>query len=154
YDGLQKFGLGAKTGLGFPGEIAGWLPGRNQLTPLRVANLAFGQGLFSTPLQIAQAYAVLANGGMNVKLRLLKSQEADASFRIVDQEVVEKVQAALEAVVADPKGTGVSAAVPGYRIAGKTATAQVIDPATRRYSREHYIASFVGFLRDPEHPYV
>jgi cell division protein FtsI (penicillin-binding protein 3) len=145
---LRTFGLGNKTGLGFPGELAGWLPStQKNWSPLTLANVGFGQGIMVTPLQMIRSYAALANGGYLVAPRLIKNeakdQETPAPKRILSGEVANQVVSAMIAVT--EKGSGVKAALEGYTVAGKTGTAQTVDPKTKKYSRNRYIATFIGF---------
>ncbi len=148
---LRTFGFGAKTQISFPGEIAGILPPRKRMMPLTTANMGFGHGILVTPLQMTRAYAAFANGGYLVQPTLLKTPQvlngrgAPSIQSIFSPKVAEDVASALEDVTSD-EGTGKKAVVPGYRVAGKTGTAQVVDPETGRYSQNRYIASFVGFL--------
>lgn len=145
---LRTFGLGAKTGLGFPGELGGWLPSTQKVwTPLTLANVGFGQGIMVTPLQMVRSYATFANGGYLVSPRLIKNESQDeetpAPKRILTAEVANQVVSAMTAVTVT--GSGTKAALEGYQVAGKTGTAQAVDPKTKKYSRTHYIASFIGF---------
>lgn len=145
---LRSFGFGERTGSGFPGEISGRIPDRSQWQPLTLANIGFGQGILVTPMQVARAYAAFANGGLLVKPRLLKPKAGLAAAPQLQRVMSPKVaEAALEALksVTGPEGTGIKAGLDGYVVAGKTGTAQVVDPASARYSRTRYIASFVGF---------
>ena len=149
---LQLFGLGAKTGVGFPGEISGKIPPRKQWQPLTLANIGFGQGILVTPLQMIRAYAAIANGGWLVTPHLIQSPDlapegVDAPVRIFSQRVSEEAIEALQAVT-ETGGTGVKATSPGLRVAGKTGTAQMVDPQNGHYSRSKYIASFIGFPVD------
>jgi cell division protein FtsI (penicillin-binding protein 3) len=143
---LRSFGFGDKTGSGFPGEINGKLPpsDKGPWQPLTLANVGFGQGLLATPMQVVRAYAALANGGLLVKPRLLLNAEPTTPLRILSERAAESVVEALKSVVS-VDGTGIKAKVDGYEIAGKTATSQVVDSATGKYSRTRYVASFVGF---------
>jgi cell division protein FtsI (penicillin-binding protein 3) len=150
---LKAFGFGARTGSGFPGEIPGRIPPRKAWQPLSLANIGFGQGILVTPLQIARAYAVFANGGWLVQPTLFKTareEGAEPPRRILGQKAVDGVVDALVAATEEKDGTGVKATIPGYRVAGKTGTAQVVDPATGKYSRSRYIGSFVGFATGVE----
>lgn len=147
--GLHNFGFGARTGVGFPGELAGWLPtSKKPWQPLTLANVGFGQGIMVTPMQMVRSYAAFLNGGYLVEPRLLKNPaaggEPPAPRRVISPEVAASVVEAMKTVV-EPDGTGKKAALDGYVIAGKTGTAQTVDPHTKRYSGTHYIASFVGF---------
>lgn len=147
--GLRNFGFGAKTGVGFPGELGGWLPsGKKPWQPLTLATVGFGQGIMVTPMQMARAYASFVNGGYLVEPRLLKNpsagREPPAPRRVMSPEIAMNVVEAMKTVVAED-GTGKKAALDGYVVAGKTGTAQTVDPRTKRYSSSRYISSFVGF---------
>ena len=152
YRSIVAFGFGHATGIDLPGESAGILHPLERWGPLTKAYVAFGQGVSVTPLQLAAAVAAVANGGS-----LLQPYVVDAVRR---GEVVERrhprpavaahpiapataaeVRRLLERVVTD--GTGKSAAVAGYRVAGKTGTAQI--PVAGGYARHAYLPSFVGF---------
>ncbi len=150
---VKLFGLGNKTGLGFPGEISGLIPKKKDWQPLTLANIGFGQGILVTPLQMIRAYGAILNGGLLVQPTLFKSTSpgytTEEPIRIFSQRVSKELIEAL-ASVTEPPGTGVKAALPGFRVAGKTGTAQMVEPGTGKYSREKYIASFVGFPVDVE----
>jgi cell division protein FtsI (penicillin-binding protein 3) len=146
---LHLFGFGNKTGIGFPGEISGRIPNKKDWQPLTLANIGFGQGILVTPMQMIRAYAAILNGGLLVQPSLLKSiglaqQVNEPPVRIFSQRVSHELIGALETVTQEG-GTGMKAALPGFRVAGKTGTAQMVDPDTGKYSREKYIASFIGF---------
>lgn len=144
---LKSFGFAAKTGTGFPGEIAGKVPARKTWTPLALANFGFGQGILVTPIQMTRAYAAFLNGGWLVQPSLIKSVPDIAQEppkRILQQKAADQVLEALRAVT-EEGGTGTKAALPGYTVAGKTGTAQKVDPQTGGYSRSKYISSFIGF---------
>lgn len=145
---LKNFEFGTRTGVGFPGEIAGRLPARKTWQPLTLANIGFGQGILVTPIQMIRAYAAFANGGWLVQPTLLKNPEAGAvqspPRRVLSQKMSDQVVEALESVT-EEGGTGLKANLPGYRVAGKTGTAQEVDPGTGAYSRSRYVASFIGF---------
>jgi cell division protein FtsI (penicillin-binding protein 3) len=144
-DGLRNFGFGARTGVGFPGELSGWLPPtKKPWQPLTLATVGFGQGVMVTPMQMVRSYAAFLNGGYLVEPRVLKSDEPPAPKRVMSPEVASQVIEALKAVVGDD-GTGKKASLEGYVVAGKTGTAQTVDPVTKRYSRSRYISSFIGF---------
>lgn len=147
--GLRNFGFGQKTGVGFPGELSGWLPStKKPWQPLTLATVGFGQGIMVTPMQMVRSYASFVNGGYLVEPRLLKNpapgQEPPAPRRVISPEVAANVVEAMKTVV-EPEGTGKKAALEGYVVAGKTGTAQTVDPRTKRYSTSRYISSFVGF---------
>ena len=143
---LKAFGFGSKSGLGFPGEISGRVPPRKGLQPLTLANIGFGQGVLVTPLQMIKAYATFLNGGWDIQPTMIKSDEKKGAppRRILSQAVSDQVVEALQSVTQD-EGTGVKARVPGYEVAGKTGTAQKVDPTNGHYSRSSHIASFIGF---------
>ena len=145
---LKEMGFGAKTGSQLPGEISGWMPANpKSIKPLTLATMGFGQSIVVTPMQMLRAYATLSNGGNLVEPTLLKKKENERIHEIplFKQAVVRDATEALLAVTEDEKGTGKKARVEGYRIAGKTGTAQTVDPRTKRYSTSRYIASFIGF---------
>jgi cell division protein FtsI (penicillin-binding protein 3) len=150
FNTLKSFGFTTKTGVGFPGEISGRMPARKDWQPLSLANIGFGQGILVTPIQMARAYATFLNGGYLVQPKLIKDTDPasgnteEAPKRIISAKVAQEVIEALEGVTVDP-GTGVKAALPGYQVAGKTGTAQLVDPATGRYSQSKHIASFIGY---------
>ncbi len=149
-DIFSKFGFGGRTGISFPGELAGWLPSKKgkPLQPLTLATMGFGHGLMVTPMQIARSYAALANGGYLVTPRLLKNprkeEEPKAPVQILQPETVRLVTDAMKSVT-EKDGTGKKAALDGYVVAGKTGTAQTVDEKTKRYSQSRYISSFAGF---------
>lgn len=153
---LRMLGFGEKTGIEFPGEVSAWLPSpRTKLQPITLANMGFGQGFSSTPLQMTRAYAALINGGRLVTPRLVLEEEEPQSSevkksaqgkKVLAPSVAQRVVRALASSVAT--GTGTRAQVKGYRIAGKTGTAQKIDPQTKRYSKTDYASSFIGFAVD------
>jgi cell division protein FtsI (penicillin-binding protein 3) len=141
YDVLSRFGLGRLTASSFPGESAGLLSHYSNWRPISQATLAYGYGLSMTPLQIAQAYAVLAADGMHRPVSLLRVAEAPIPRRVIAPETARAVLAMLETVVS-PDGTGQRASVAGYRIAGKTGTARKVAPGG--YAEDRYTAVFAG----------
>jgi cell division protein FtsI (penicillin-binding protein 3) len=145
---LDSLGFGSRTGIGFPGEIVGKLPSKKPWQPLTLANVGFGQGILVTPLQMLRAYAVFANGGWLVQPRLLKDDREEARLaapqRVLTPAQAEAVTQALRMVTQSP-GTGLKAVPEGYTVAGKTGTAQMVEPGTGRYSRSNYVASFIGY---------
>lgn len=138
---LSRFGLGKATASGFPGESAGLLSHYENWRPIAKATLAYGYGLSVTPLQLAQTYAVLAADGVMRPVSLIRVDAPPIGRKILESENARAVVAMLEHVVA-PDGTGIRAAVPGYRVAGKTGTARKFDVGG--YSEERYIAVFAG----------
>ena len=153
YDTLRRFGFGTPTGSGFPHESAGLLRSWKSWRPLDRANLAFGQGVDVTPIQLAAATAAIANGGVWIEPHVVarrrapegswEAQPASQSRRVIRPETAARVLAMMEGVVG-PEGTGKLAAIPGVRVGGKTGTAQKIDPATGRYGANRYFAWFTG----------
>lgn len=149
YRYCRAFGFGSRTGIALPGETAGLLKRADAMSKVTVANVSFGQGLGATPLQIVSAFSAIANGGTLYEPRLVaalgksKTRSAAVIRRVGSPESVAALHAMLKEVVA--KGTGMNAAVSGFPAAGKTGTAQKIDPATGRYSARDYVASFVGY---------
>jgi cell division protein FtsI (penicillin-binding protein 3) len=138
---LSRFGLGRPTSSGFPGESAGLLSHYENWRPIAKATLAYGYGLSVTPLQLAQSYAVLAAGGVLRPVSLIRVDQPPIGRRVISPESARAVVAMLEHVVG-PEGTGMRAAVAGYRVAGKTGTARKY--AIGGYSEERYTAVFAG----------
>lgn len=161
HDWLIRFGLGTRTGIELPGELRGLLRPARRWSDIGLANIAFGQGVSATPIQLVQAAATLANDGVRVAPRLVRAVvDAHGVKTEVPRPDPERVISASTAravarmmtSVTEPGGTAPGAAIPGFRVAGKTGTAQKIDPVTRAYSHELYVASFVGFapVEDPQ----
>ena len=159
----QRFGVGQKTGIELPGESAGYLPPMSTWSGSTFANLPFGQGLSMTVLQLASVYQTIANNGVRVPPRIVQSVTKPdgsvthtvqpAGIRVIPPQTAQTLSTMLESVIM-PGGTGVKAAVPGYRIAGKTGTAQQPDPALGgRYSSTMNWDTFAGFARTPS-PFV
>jgi len=138
---MNRFGLGEMTTSGFPGESAGMLTHFSNWRPISQATIAYGYGVSVTPLQLAQAYAAIANGGVMQPISLLALDESPHGEQIVSQDTADAVRHMLEEVV-HPGGTGTKAAVDGYRVAGKTGTAWKF--AKGGYSKDKYISIFAG----------
>ena len=136
-----RVGFGRATGSGFPGEAHGVLADHRRWRAVEQATAAFGYGLAVTALQLARAYAALAADGRLPEVTLLRRTRAAAGERVLPARVARQVRAMLEAVVA-PGGTGRRAAVPGYRVAGKTGTVRKAEPGG--YSDHRYVALFAG----------
>jgi cell division protein FtsI (penicillin-binding protein 3) len=157
---LDAFGLGSKPNLGLPAETAGQLPG--EWTNLDRDFASFGQGISVNTVQLASAYATIANGGVRVPPRLIdaivdadgEAQQVAAAEpeRVISEETAEAVTTMLEGVMG-PDGTGESVTVDGFRVAGKTGTAQAVDPACGCYSGKVDV-SFVGFAPADEPRYA
>jgi len=144
HDVLQRFGFGATTGSGFPGEAAGVLSDPRGWGDVEKATISFGYGLSATPLQIAQAYAVLANGGRMLPPTFVRGGNAALGYgrQVIDPQIARSVVGMLESVVA-PGGTATSAAIAGYRVAGKTGTTRIAVPGG--YQQRH-ISVFAGIV--------
>lgn len=158
---LWNFGFGKKTGLDFPGEAKGLLrplPWR----PVETATVSFGHGIAGTALQVANAYASIANGGMLKKPLLVKQirnpytgEEKHFKSQKLSQVLTPEESRALTFMlisVTEEGGTGFKADVPGYFVAGKTGTAQKVDLESKGYKKGEYISSFAGFIpaHDPK----
>lgn len=151
YDYFSRFGLTERTGIDFPGEAVGWLPPPSQWSASSIGNIPFGQGVSVTPLQLARGLAAIANGGKLVTPHLLmrvpgqpETRVSGESRRAISEDAATKTTKVLRAVVAE--GTGEAARVPGYRVAGKTGTAQKPRKDGKGYAGGGYVASFSGFL--------
>ncbi|MGC4996103.1 MULTISPECIES: peptidoglycan D,D-transpeptidase FtsI family protein [unclassified Streptomyces] len=150
---LRQFGIGRYTGLGFPGETPGILAPSAKWSTSQQYTIPFGQGFSINAMQAASVYSTIANGGVRVAPTLVRGTKgADGRFapapgpektRVVSAKTAKTVAQMLESVVDDEQGTGVKARIPGYRVAGKTGTANRVDPATGRY--HGYTSSFAGF---------
>jgi cell division protein FtsI (penicillin-binding protein 3) len=138
---MTRFGLGTLTTSGFPGESAGLLTPYNHWRDINQATLAYGYGISVTPLQLAQAYAILGSNGVARPVSLVALDGQPDGDRVLASDSANAVKRMLEEVVR-PGGTGTKASVPGYRIAGKTGTAWKF--ATGGYSKDKYISIFAG----------
>jgi cell division protein FtsI/penicillin-binding protein 2 len=151
---INRFGFGRPTGLDYPGEERGIVPELKDYSGSTMGNLPIGQGLAVTPMQIATAYAAIADGGILRRPTLIKSvggqpAEEDADpHRVLSPRVAGQLRRMLEGVL-EPGGTASAVSVPGYVLAGKTGTAQKVENGT--YSDTKYVASFVGFA-PAQHP--
>lgn len=138
---LNRFGIGRLTTSGFPGESAGLLPPYQTWRPIRQATMAYGYGVSVTPLQIAEAYAVLGGDGLQRPVSLVRVDNPPIARRVLSPETSHSVVAMLEHVVSED-GTGLRAAVPGYRIAGKTGTARKVGAGG--YTQDRHTSLFAG----------
>jgi cell division protein FtsI (penicillin-binding protein 3) len=149
---FRKFGLGSLSGTGYPGESRGILPPSNTWSGTKKATVAFGQGISVTAIQAASVFQTIANDGVRVSPRLVDSvTEADgtvtttpksATNRVVSHQTAADLSRMLEGVVS-PDGTAEEAQIPGYRVAGKTGTADYYDARAGGYSGR--TASFIGY---------
>lgn len=154
YDYIRKFGFGRRLGVDLPGEASGTLRSIRQWSGLSLASISFGHEISVTPIQMVSAIAAIANGGVLIRPRLtqaiLKNGVLDRTFEpealqtVLSEETSRQMINILKSVV--KTGTGAKAAIPGFEVAGKTGTAQKIDPKTQTYSKTKYLASFVGFV--------
>ncbi|MEO0575393.1 MAG: penicillin-binding transpeptidase domain-containing protein [Pseudomonadota bacterium] len=140
---LSSFGFGALTSSGFPGESAGLLSHFSHWRPISQATISYGYGLSVTPLQLARAYAALGNGGVLKPISLLRQDAPVEGDRVLSAETTRAVLQMMEHVVL-PGGTGTKAAIPGYRVAGKTGTSWKY--AARGYSQDKYMSWFAGLV--------
>ena len=145
---VQRFGFGARTGIDFPGESAGFALPLDQWSGSTIGTVPIGHGIAVTPIQMARAYSVIANGGVLVKPHLIDRIDGTTVpttrvRRVVSHRVSDQMLSMLRGVVLE--GTGTEAAIPGYTVAGKTGTAAKIDP-DGRYSTSRYVGSFVGLV--------
>ncbi|MFB7510071.1 peptidoglycan D,D-transpeptidase FtsI family protein, partial [Streptomyces broussonetiae] len=153
YSYLRKFGIGSYTGLGFPGETPGILAPYQKWSTSQQYTVPFGQGFSINAMQAASVYSTIANGGVRVEPTLVRGTKgADGRFtpapkpgqtRVVSDKTARTLAQMLESVVDDEQGTGNLARIPGYNVAGKTGTANRVDPATGKY--HGYTSSFAGF---------
>lgn len=138
---FQNIGLGQVTGLGYPGESSGYLPYLNERQQVERATLSYGYGLSVTPLQLAQSYLALANDGVINPVSLIKQDSTAKPVRVMPARVAQDVREMMETVIS-VKGTGRRAAVPGYRVAGKTGTVHKVG--AQGYLDDQYISVFAG----------
>ncbi len=148
---LQKIGFGETTEINFPGERSGLLPKRNVWSPFALATLSFGYGMSATPLQLAHAYAILANDGIKIPLSLLKIEKAPEGVQVINKDVSQQMMRMLETVVSTKDASGFPARIQGYRIAGKTGTARIVG--LHGYEKHRHVSSFVG-IAPASHPRI
>jgi cell division protein FtsI (penicillin-binding protein 3) len=146
---IERFGFGRRTGIDFPGESPGITLPVDRWSGSTIGNVPIGQGIAVTPVQMAAAYAALANKGVWLRPHLVdhvrgRGPEKVARRRVVSAAIARELMGMLQGVVSS-RGTGGEAAVPGYLVAGKTGTAAKPDPHGG-YSDTNYVASFVGIV--------
>lgn len=139
-DTFYDVGFGNDAGLGLVGESGGQMPQRRRWSDFELATLSFGYGLMVTPLQLAQAYATMGAGGVFRPISIIKLQQPATGERVFEQNKAQAVLEMMESVIQDG-GTGQKAAVPGYRVAGKTGTSR---KAVRGGYGDDYVAIFAG----------
>ena len=158
YDTIRSFGIGQPTGIELPGENHGLLRPLESWSANSIGSLAMGQEVSVTPIQIISAISAIANGGTLYRPRIVRDMRGDVMpvrhsdagpRQATDQKTAAEMRGMMEDVVLE--GTGKPAQLSGYTAAGKSGTAQKIDPATGRYSATQYNSSFVGFapVNDP-----
>ena len=153
YDFMTRFGFGSKTGVELPGETVGILRKVERWQPSSIGSIAMGQEVGVTPVQMVAAFGALANDGVRIAPHLVREIRNSSGAvvysaqpeqrRVVSAETATALRGMLEGVTLN--GTAKKAQLDGYSAAGKTGTAQKIDPKTRTYSKTKYIGSFVGF---------
>ena len=139
---VSRFGFGRLTGVRLPGEAPGILLPPERYYGSTLGNMSIGQGLAVTPLQMGTAYAALGNGGVMHRPHVVRG-ERDGGRRVISRRSSAEVGKMLEGVLG-PGGTAPEAEVPGYRLAGKTGTAEKPDPKTGGYSEFKFFSSFIG----------
>ncbi|WP_418277216.1 peptidoglycan D,D-transpeptidase FtsI family protein [Isoptericola jiangsuensis] len=150
YDYLRKFGFGQRTALGLPGESAGLLPAENvdEVENRTPYTILFGQGVAVSAMQATQVFSTVANGGVRMPATMIEGTRTSAGewtpaeraegTRVVSQETADSLITMMEAATSE-EGTGADARVPGYRVAGKTGTAQMFEGGGTTY-----VASYIG----------
>jgi cell division protein FtsI (penicillin-binding protein 3) len=163
YQTTRRFHFGELTGIELPGENRGLFRRLEDWTPSSIGSLAMGQEISVTPIQMVSAISAIANGGTVFRPRVVKSMgtrsgmlenvsyQKPAAVEGFDADTSAMVREMMEGVILNEHGTGKTARINGYTAGGKSGTAQKIDPATGRYSKNEYVASFTGFapLNDP-----
>jgi cell division protein FtsI (penicillin-binding protein 3) len=160
---LRAFGLGSRTGIELPGESKGILQGADEWSDIQAANIAIGQGVSVTTLQMASVYQAIANDGVRIEPRIVRSviapdgtvtrAEEPASTRVISEATADDMAYMLEAVVG-PGGTAPLGQIDGFRVAGKTGTAQRANPECNCYEGGGYFTTFVGFAPADDPQYV
>jgi len=146
---VHRFGFGVPTGVELPGEEAGAVLPIDEYSGSSMGNLPIGQGELVTPIQMATAYAAIANGGILRPPHIIgsvagRAQPLPAGHRVISTATASALRQMLKGVLA-PGGTASEVSIPGYQLAGKTGTAQKVEAATGQYSEHAYVASFIGF---------
>lgn len=153
YEYITRFGFGSRTGIELPGETAGVVHSLKNWQPSSIGSVAIGQEVGVTPLQMVGAFGALANDGIRVAPHLIREirnsdgvptyRPSPEQRRVISKETASALRGMLEGVTLN--GTAKKAQLDGYTAAGKTGTAQKIDPKTKTYSKTKFVASFVGF---------
>jgi len=155
YKYAKLLGIGEKTGIDLPGEVSGWIRPPERWSGTSLGAIPIGQEVAVTPLQILRAYSAIANGGFLIKPHIVSevtSPEDQLIYSFTDNKMKQIISAKTAGIFKEilksvvEGGTGENASIEGDEVAGKTGTAQRIDPKTKRYSKEKYVSSFVGFV--------
>jgi cell division protein FtsI (penicillin-binding protein 3) len=157
YEGLRAFGIGSRTGIDLPGEASGLLNRPAGWKEIDLANHGFGQGVAVTPIQLAVAYAAIANGGNIIRPYVVKAaydtegrailtHTPQVMRRAIAPDIAHQMNLLLRNVVMSDGGTAAKARVDGFIVAGKTGTAQMVNPENGTYYQNRHVSSFVGFL--------
>ena len=156
YDYLNKFGFGQKTGVDLIGEISGFIRPPEKANEVDRSTVYYGQGMTVTSLQLVTAMAAIANGGRLMRPYIVKAVTDESGKtvkefypylvrRVISADTAKTVSRILEDVTSK-RGTAPLAAIDGYRVAGKTSTAQKVNPRTGKYSNKNFVSAFVGFV--------
>lgn len=155
YEYIRRFGIGQKTGIDLPGEISGHVKPVSKWSGTSIGAIPIGQEVAVTALQMLRAYSAIANGGYLVKpfvVSEIRSPDGNILYKAViqrDRILSEKTAYTMREIlkkVTQEGGTATTAKVEGNNVAGKTGTAQKYDPKIRKYSKDKYVSSFVGFI--------
>ncbi len=157
HEGLRAFGIGSRTGIDLPGEAAGLLSKPSGWKEIDLANHGFGQGVAVTPIQLAVAYAAIANGGNIIRPYVVRAaydaqgqailtHTPQVMHRAIAPDIAHQMNLLLRNVVMSDGGTAAKARVDGFIVAGKTGTAQMVNPEDGTYYQNRHVSSFVGFL--------
>ncbi|MBI5640640.1 MAG: penicillin-binding protein 2 [Nitrospirae bacterium] len=156
YSYAKRFGYGEPTGIDLPGEVSGWIRKPEKWSATSLGAVPIGQEVAVTPLQVLRAYSAIANGGYLVQPHVvseIRTHDGQPLFsfrqenkkRVISENTAQVFKDILKTVV-EEGGTATGASVDGNQVAGKTGTAQLIDQRTKRYSKDRFISSFVGFV--------
>ena len=160
YEYIRRFGFGERTGIELPGEINGLIRPPQAWSKISITRMPMGHEVGVTPLQMTAAMATIANGGKLMTPRIVKSVTTEDGKtiselkptelrQVISEQTAAQIGRALRGVVSD-RGTAAAAAVPGFTIAGKTGTAERVDPKGG-YERDRFVVSFIGYL-PADHP--
>ena len=161
YEYMRRFGFGEVTGIELPGENPGSIKPPRNWTKVSITRMPMGHEVDVTALQMTTAMCVIANGGKLMMPHIVKSITTEKGEvlsapapvevrQVISPKTAQQIGTALRGVVSD-RGTAAVAAVPGFMIAGKTGTAEKIDPVTHQYEHDHFVVSFAGYL-PADHP--